>query len=66
MSHQTSTPSTGGISFAGLLTIVFVTLKLCSVITWSWWWVLSPLWLPLALVLVVAFLYALVSLILDR
>jgi hypothetical protein len=28
-----------GVSFAGLLTIVFITLKLCNVIGWSWWWV---------------------------
>jgi sterol desaturase/sphingolipid hydroxylase (fatty acid hydroxylase superfamily) len=32
------------VSFFGLLTIVFITLKLTGVITWSWWWVLSPLW----------------------
>ena len=37
---------TGGIGFCGLLTIVFIILKLCDVITWSWWWVLSPLWIP--------------------
>lgn len=30
--------------FAGI-TIVFVVLKLCAVISWSWWWVLSPLWI---------------------
>jgi hypothetical protein len=35
--------------FSGLLTIVFITLKLTSFITWSWWWVLAPLWAPLAL-----------------
>ena len=35
----------GGISFAGLLTIVFITLKLTGVIDWSWGWVLSPLWI---------------------
>lgn len=34
-----------GIGFADLLTIVFITLKLCGIITWSWWWVLSPLWI---------------------
>ena len=33
----------GGIGFFGLLTIVFITLKLCGVIAWSWWWVLSPI-----------------------
>ena len=37
--------ASGGIGFAGLLTIVFITLKLCGIITWSWWWVLSPLWI---------------------
>jgi len=38
--------SGGGICFAGLLGIVFIVLKLCGEITWSWIWVLSPLWLP--------------------
>ena len=32
----------------GLLAIVFITLKLCNVITWSWWWVTAPLWGGLA------------------
>lgn len=41
---QTSSSSSGGIGFVGLLTIVFITLKLTGVINWSWWWVLSPLW----------------------
>lgn len=43
--------NTGGISFLGLLTIVFITLKLTNVITWSWWWVLFPLWGPMAFTL---------------
>lgn len=51
-----SKSSTGGISFLGLLTIVFITLKLTKVIAWSWWWVLCPLWGPLALVLIVLFI----------
>lgn len=38
--------SSGGIGFFGLLTIVFIVLKLCHVITWSWIWVLSPIWSP--------------------
>jgi hypothetical protein len=33
----------GGIGFSGLLTIVFIVLKLCNVIDWSWLWVLAPL-----------------------
>ena len=44
--------SSGGISFFGLLAIVFITLKLTQigpVANWSWWWVLSPIWIPFAL-----------------
>ena len=48
---ESKTVSSGGIGFSGLLAIVFITLKLCGVIAWSWWWVLSPLWIPLLLVL---------------
>jgi len=40
-----SSSSSSGIGFVGLLTIVFITLKLCDVIKWSWLWVLSPLWI---------------------
>ncbi len=42
--------NSGGIGVSGLLLIVFITLKLCHVINWSWWWVLAPLWVSLALV----------------
>ena len=31
-------------TFSGLLAVLFIGLKLCGVITWSWLWVLSPLW----------------------
>lgn len=43
------TTTGGGISFLGLLTIVFIALKLCDKIDWSWLWVLSPLWIPIIL-----------------
>lgn len=39
----------GGIGFTGLLTIAFIVLKLTKVISWSWLWVLSPLWISAAL-----------------
>ena len=42
----------GGIGFVGLLTIVFITLKLIDVINWSWWWVLSPIWVPFTVIFV--------------
>ncbi len=48
-----SSGSSGGVGFAGLLTILFIGLKLGSVIDWSWWWVLSPLWISVAVVLLI-------------
>lgn len=42
---DSKTTAGGSWPLASLLTIVFVTLKLCHVIEWSWWWVVSPLWI---------------------
>lgn len=44
----------GGLSFSGLLTVAFVVLKLCGIIDWSWWWVLSPIWISVVLVIIIA------------
>lgn len=58
---ETKTVRSGGIGFCGLLAIVFIALKLAgigAVANWSWWWVLSPLWIPFAFVLVVAIVAA--------
>ena len=49
MSGSTET-SGGGIGFGGLLAILFIGLKLAGYIDWSWWWVLGPLWIPLAMI----------------
>lgn len=35
-----------------ILLVAFIVLKLCHVISWSWWWVLSPLWISVVLVVV--------------
>lgn len=53
MSTETKTSVVSGISFTQLLTIVFIVLKLLGKITWSWWWVLSPLWIPIAIAIAV-------------
>jgi hypothetical protein len=45
--------SSSGIGFTSLLLLLFLGLKLGHVIDWSWWWVLSPIWIP------VVFLFAL-------
>lgn len=42
MSDKSSSSSSGGIGFVGLLTIAFIVLKLTGYIDWSWWWVWSP------------------------
>lgn len=47
---ETKTQS-GGVGFVELLTILFIGLKLTNVIAWSWWWVLSPLWITASVVI---------------
>ena len=49
--HETSIrgeASSGGIGFAGLLAVLFIALKLTGYIEWSWLWVLSPIWISVA------------------
>lgn len=50
--------SSGGIGFCGLLTVLFIALKLTGYINWSWLWVVSPLWIKAVLVLILAVLAA--------
>lgn len=49
-----------GISLGTVLFIVFLVLKLCGTITWSWWWVTAPLWIPLGLALIFIALVAII------
>ena len=49
--------SSGGIGFAGLLTILFIGLKLTGYITWSWWLVLAPTWIPILIVLLIIIVF---------
>lgn len=51
MSDNKTVVKSGGIGFLGALTILFIALKLTNYISWSWWWVLAPLWVPSAVVL---------------
>lgn len=53
MGRQINNSSGGGVSFTGLLTIVFITLKLIGIIDWSWIWVLSPLWISFIILFIV-------------
>ena len=48
-----TTTKTSGVSFAGLLFLLFLGLKLTNQIDWSWWWVTAPLWGGIAIVLLI-------------
>jgi hypothetical protein len=60
---SSSSSSSGGIGFTGALTILFIGLKLCNVIQWSWWWVLSPIWISLLILLFILLVIAIIFLI---
>lgn len=65
----TATARSGGIGFTGLLTIAFIVLKLCGVISWSWLWVLSPIWISLGLALIlfaISGIFILIAIIADK
>ena len=49
--------SKGGITAVSLLQICFIVLKLTNLITWSWFWVLAPLWIELLFVLILVVLF---------
>ena len=53
MSDQSRQATRGGIGFCGLLTIVFIVLRLVGVIDWAWGWVLAPIWIPLCLYIII-------------
>jgi hypothetical protein len=48
-----STLSSSGIGFTGLLTVLFIGLKLTGYISWPWLWVLAPVWIPLIIVVLI-------------
>ena len=51
MSNSSTTYS--GVTFSGALFLVFLVSKLTGVISWSWWWVTSPLWINALIVLLI-------------
>lgn len=52
--NENKTSNPGGVGFTGALTIVFVVLRLCGVINWSWIWVLFPFWGSIALAVIIS------------
>lgn len=55
----------GGMGLLEILLIVFVILKLVGSIDWSWWWVLSPLLIPIGLLIVVLIVFGIISVIIK-
>lgn len=53
MSDKNTNATSGGVSLSTVLFLIFLVLKLCNVIDWSWWWVTAPLWGAVALYLLV-------------
>lgn len=56
----------GGFEFAQVIGVVFITLKLVGVITWSWWWVVSPFWISWGLVILIHLIFILIAVILAK
>ena len=54
--------NSGGMNLASVLLVVFIVLKLCHVINWSWWWVFSPVWI---MAIIIGVIYIIVNII-DR
>lgn len=66
MSKENNNNSSRGLGFTGALTIAFIVLKLCGVISWSWLWVLAPIWISVAITLVALGIAGLVALLVNR
>jgi hypothetical protein len=49
---------TGEAVFIASIALAPVGLKLAGLLEWSWWWVLSPIWIPICVVLVIVVLFA--------
>lgn len=50
-----------GLGLGTILFIVFLILKLCGTIDWSWWWVTAPIWIPLSISVVLVILVAVLA-----
>jgi hypothetical protein len=64
MSNKQTT--SGGIGIGMILFLIFMTLKLTGNITWSWWWVTAPLWIPLAAIIAITGIATLIAFILYK
>ena len=66
MSKNVSIGASGGVGVTGLLQVALIVLKLCEVIDWSWWWVLTPTWGTLSLLLLILLIVVVVAVVKER
>ena len=66
MNDNKTRTSGGGVGFCGLLTIAFIVLKLLGKITWSWVWVLSPLWICALVAIILTIIVAVLSVLTSK
>ena len=57
---------TVGLGFVDALTLLFIALKLTGQIDWNWIWVLSPIWISISFLAVLAIVILLIGRIIDR
>jgi hypothetical protein len=63
---EASSSASSGIGFFGLLTIVFIALKLLGKINWSWFWVLSPIIFSVSIGIIILFVLIVIYFLIDR
>ncbi len=58
--------TSSGVTFASLLFLLFLALKLTHVIDWSWWWITAPLWGPFVIVVVALIIITVITVLLNK
>ncbi len=53
--------TSGGMGLLGTVQVVFIILKLCNLISWSWWTVLIPLWIVISIIILLIVAYAVIA-----
>jgi hypothetical protein len=66
MASSSGAAASGGIGIGGMLTVLFVGLKLTGNIDWPWWWVLSPVWIPIILLLLIVGIVLVIAQAVDK
>jgi hypothetical protein len=64
--NKNNNNTSSGVTFASLLFLLFLALKLTHVIDWSWWWITAPIWGPFVIVVVVLIIIAVIAVLLNK